>query len=235
MVFSIALLLVTLLITLDSIGSKRLRAKVIRLGRQFFAEANGPTLRMRYKAAVRREGRKSWQPIEAKLFLTTEPWRVVSYEDRTPGFLVSQKVFRLVDGKDIEQEKKILSLFPQSSPPPSLTKMHQWAFLPWLPDHPDWELVQWAVHDSVSKSGKYTKDGMELIWRMESTSEQISSFQATMGETGVALRYEYNQYETMGNYQVPMAFTIEEEYSGQKYQYRCDVIDLVYDEDFAWW
>lgn len=235
MVFSTFLLLATLLITLDSIGSKRLRAKVIRLGQLFFADAEGSTLRIRYKAAVRREGRKSWQPIEAKFFLTTEPWRVVHYEDRTLGFLLSQKFFRLVNDGETEQDKKILSLIPQSSPPPSLTKMHQWALLSWLPDHSNWSLIEWDHHDSTSKSGRYSVDGMELSWQMDLAGEQVSTFQARTRGTDTALRYEYNQYETIGNYQVPMAFTINEEYSGHKYQYRCEVIDLVYDEDFAWW
>ncbi|HKK76484.1 MAG TPA: DUF6544 family protein [Saprospiraceae bacterium] len=265
MVFSILLLLITLLITLDSIGSKRLRSRVIGLAKTFFAqaEASSPvsgqqaahhppllkryldyacpdgevvaTLRMRYKAAARRADRKNWQPIEAKLFLTTSPWQMVQYEDRTLAFLVSQKRFRLVAEAKTEQSQRLFSLFSQPTAPDVLARMHQWACLVWQPGHPAWTSLDWSLEDSQSVSSFLAKEKIHITWKIDKESGQLTHFQAKAEEAGLSLNYTYTDYEEQGAYQVPMSFEMAEVYADKQYLYRAQLVDLVYDEDFAWW
>lgn len=265
MVFSILLLLITLLITLDSIGSKRLRSRVIGLAKTFFAQAEsaGPvpgwqakntppilqlyldyacpdgatpaTLRMRYKAALRRADRKNWQPIEAKLFLTTSPWQMVQYEDRTLAFLVSQKCFRLVTEAETEQSQRLFSLFSQPTAPDVMARMHQWACLVWQAGHPAWASLDWSLEDSQSVSSFLAAEKIHLTWKIDQESGQLTHFQAEAEEAGLSLNYTYADYEEQGAYRVPMSFEVAEVYAGKQYLYRAQLVDLVYDEDFAWW
>lgn len=263
MIASLVLLLMTLIITLDSIGSKRLRGRVIRRAQAFFSEAkvpekrssaeapvllqsyldftaakNGAPLhtRMRYKAAVRRAGQKKWQPIEAKLFLISSPWRMVYYDDRTPGFLVSQKHFRQVDDAGVEQLQKIFSLFPQTAPPDLLARLYQVAMLPWLPGHAHWLEAEWQEADGLL-SGTVHPGGVPVALRLELDTEtgQLQSLHAEEATAGIALRVQYSDYEPAGSYRVPMRFIVEEEYAGKRYEYRCEVVDIVFNEAFAWW
>jgi hypothetical protein len=204
----------------------------------FAAAKNGAPLhtRMRYKAAVRRVGQKKWQPIEAKLFLTSNPWRMVYYGDRTPGFLVSQKHFRQVDDAGVEQLRKIFSLFPQATPPDLLVRLYQVAMLPWLPGYTYWLETDWQ--EAVgSLSGTVYLGGVSVALRLELDTEtgQLQSLQAEGASEGITLRVQYSNYELAGSYRVPMRFVVEEEYAGKRYEYQCEVVDVVFNENFAWW
>lgn len=265
MVFSILLLLITLLIILDSIGSKRLRSQVIRLAKTYFVEAKAPTaltgeqwrnlppllqqymmyacakkappgnLRMRYKAATQKRGRKGWLPLEAKLFLTARPRRMLYYEDRTLGFLVSQKRFRQVDKAKVEQSQRILSLFPQPVGPELLVQMHQMALLAWQPGHSCWTDLDWQSVDKCLLVAQLPAVSMSITLEIDPEHGQLKALQCTAEAAAIELSYRYHTYETIGEYQVPMAFVIEEKYDDARYLYRCQVVDLIYEEDFAWW
>lgn len=262
MIISIVFWVMTVLITLDSIGSKRLRAKVIHLGKHFFAEAEKATepvakenlpellrtyldfacakkagpiqnLRMKIKGAVQRPGRKTWNPIEAKLFLTSSPEQMLYYEDRTLAFLVSQKTFRQLDAQNKIQTKAILSIFPQAAAPVILNQMHTIAALAW---RPDW-LLYFPLEWSVTESGtlKANKENIEIQLEIDTDSGQVLTCTCTDQQSDCTLAYRYSDYDEEESFQVPMSFEIEEVYSGKKFNYVCQVTGLIYNEDFAWW
>lgn len=129
MIISILFFLAILIITLDSIGSKRLRGQVIKQSKDFFAlsetiETKRPpekafpedlkrflllakkmdaspiqTLRFKLKGAQKKEQAKHWRPVEAKQFQTLKPLAMTYYEDATPGFLWSVKKYRGIQDK----------------------------------------------------------------------------------------------------------------------------------------
>ncbi|GAB5552629.1 MAG: hypothetical protein Sapg2KO_22200 [Saprospiraceae bacterium] len=141
MIISILFFLAILIITLDSIGSKRLRRQVIKQSKDFFAlsetidtkrppEKTFPedlkrfllrakkidaspiqTLRLKLKGAQKKEQAKHWQPVEAKQFQTLNPLAMTYYEDSTPGFLWSIKKYRGIQGKKEWYRRWTFSLF----------------------------------------------------------------------------------------------------------------------------
>jgi hypothetical protein len=262
MIATIIFLVMTLLITLDSIGSKRLRAKVIRLGKHFFAEAGIPNyplteqdlpqilqrylqlaspkeaapiqnLRLKIKGAVQIQGRKSWTPIEAKQFLTTQPDQMLHYEDRTLAFLVSQKIFRQLTVEQNLQRKAVLSNFPQKNAPAIINQMYRIAMITW---QPNWFLIN-KVEWEASEAGELlTKLGsIEVKFRFDGTTGQLISSECVDIDSGASIKYEYSDFEETESYLVPMRFEVTESYPGKQFQYRFQVTGLIYNEDFAWW
>lgn len=266
MVFSIFLLLGILLITLDSIGSKRLRSRVISRSKTIFAEADSEesrlvktspaslqpllqsylnystggnsfpiSVRIRYKAAVRRADRKYWQPIEAKLYLTAAPWRMINYEDFTLGFLISLKRIRLIDEDSIEQSQYWLSLFTSSRVPELMGKMHQWACLIWQPGHPAWARLKGQAESAKMVTYQLKKETIQFNWQIDQRSGEIGQFRAWSKDSLISLLYVYGDYQEVGDYHIPMTFEVEEKYGKKEYLYKCRIADIVFDEDFAWW
>lgn len=142
MIISILFCLAILMITLDSIGSKRLRRQVIKQSKAHFEHSKNidaqlppyqkytedlqrfliyakkmdaspiQTLRFKLKGAQKKEEAKHWQPIEAKQFQTLSPLAMTYYEDRTLGFLWSIKKYRFLQDKKTGERQWMLSLFP---------------------------------------------------------------------------------------------------------------------------
>lgn len=262
MIITIIFLVMTLLITLDSIGSKRLRARVIRLGKQFFARATTtlPTLnkddlpellqaylgyacakkaapiqnlRMKIKGAVQKQGRTNWYPIEAKLFLTTTPEQLLYYEDRTMAFLGSQKSFHQLEPENNLRSRAILSLFPQTTAPVVLNKMQEIASVAW---RPDWLLHQsliWTVSEATVLTTQ--QGGIAISLHIDIDSGKLLACHCSDTETGATVNFQYSDFEEVEAYLVPMTFDVRESYSGKEFIYRFQVTELIYNEDFAWW
>lgn len=189
MIISILFFLAVLIITLDSIGSKRLRGRLIKLGRAFFA-ASAPlehaakdsppiltnflefsgqntapptqTLRFKLKGAQKKSTAKSWHPIEAKQFQTLEPLTMSYYEDLTLGFLWSQKKSRLIQKGKAKQQQWIFSLFPYGKKQDSNNPILSWMhFLASMPWLPDIAFLETLDWEKIDGKSITAKFQME--------------------------------------------------------------------------
>ena len=187
MMISILFLLVILIITLDSIGSKRMRRLIIHKARTFFEESkeqevrNIPdlpgldrflsqsgqknaetiqTLRFKLKGAQKDTTQKILQPVEAKQFHTLEPLTMSYYEDRTLGFLWSMKKSRLIFKQKAYVQQRRLSLFSYGDKERKVQERLSWMHLAAsMPWIPDLALLMsWSAQDENTIQAKLLID-----------------------------------------------------------------------------
>lgn len=272
MIISILFCLAILMITLDSIGSKRLRRRLIKSGKAFF-DASTPleqsakdlppilthflnfsgqhkaapiqTLRFKLKGAQKKSTAKFWQPIEAKQFQTLAPLTMIYYEDRTLGFLWSEKKSRLIESPKAKQTQFIFSLFPygekQQHQQRILTWMHLLASMPWLPDLALWESLEWKILDEKSVEAQFQIEDqvIHILYQFKQNGQPIrcrcklqNTFEAS---SNLDLEYQYFTFEKTESWQVPLSGIIEEQHEKSAIQTKFTLTQLVYNEDFAWW
>ncbi|MEO0340183.1 MAG: DUF6544 family protein, partial [Bacteroidota bacterium] len=75
------------------------------------------TTRLRLKGVQKRQDRKRWAPLEAKIFLTTLPLSLAYYEDRTLGLFISGKKIQVLQKDVALSQYKVGSLLPISKTP----------------------------------------------------------------------------------------------------------------------
>lgn len=272
MIISILFCLAILIITLDSIGSKRLRGRLIRLGKVFFAQSvpsvqddkdlppilksflvfSGQskasaiqTLRFKLKGAQKKSGAKFWQPIEAKQFQTLEPLTMTYYEDRTLGFLWSQKKSRLIQKGHAEQQQWMLSIFPYGKKKdhnkPILSWMHLLASMPWLPDIAFLGNLDWEEADEKSVEGKFQIEGhtIHVLYQFKPNGQPIRcrcTYQnLEVPSANLDLEYQYFTFEEAESWQVPLSGIMVEKRNNLEDETKFNLTQLVYNEDFAWW
>ncbi len=277
-----AILTVALLIwiSIDSFGSKRIRRKVIEVGKQNFhlgineenqdfllgqsQQLPSPirqyleqsqaikalplqTTRLRFKGVQKRQDRKRWTPIEAKIFLTAHPLSLAYYDDRTLGLFLSGKKVQILEQENASSQYTIGSIFPLSSTPqgkPSHESLAQiLAHAPWVADIfllPHWEWLDQSKNQ-ISGIFKWQEEELKVSYRFDKKG-LIKSFltripaQEALQNTTIDMECHFFDYKLLDSYQVPSKYQILRS-SGKKPGTiaKFDITELVQSNAFAWW
>lgn len=167
------------------------------------------------------------------------------YEDRTLGFLWSQKKSRLIQKGQAEQQQWVLSLFPygkkQDPNNPILSWMHLLASMPWLPDIAFLENLDWEEADEKSVDGRFQIEGhpIHVLYQFKSNGQPIrcrcTCQDLEVPSSKLDLEYQYFTFEQTESWQVPLSGIMVEKNSNLGSETKFSLTQLVYNEDFAWW
>lgn len=269
MIATTILILVTLIIALDSLGSKRIRSGIIKKAKSAFQAAldqpekkhQAPedlpalvqtflryhqptgleavfTLRMKLKGAVRRDSKKYWSPLEAKLFVAPPNGELHLYQDRTLGFLRSRKTTLQYRAGQNEHQERLFSLFPlrpgAEAPPPAVL---YWACLPWIPTlclQPDLDWTssedQKAIFFGEIQKEKYR---IEMSFSPKGQLEDLAFFSESKKE--MLFRVQYRDLHEMDGRNIPLKMDWQIKDGERSYQCRYTITEVVYNEAFSWW
>ena len=200
------------------------------------------TLRMKLKGAVKAATKKSWTPIEQKLFLSYQPASFISYQDLTLGFLISQKQFTILNSNEAQAGTKVLSVFSKNrgSHERRLIEggLHYLAMLPWQPNLARSSFIQWKGTTATLVLGKRNIKG-EFRFNKKGLIQQLSgtfSLKDSSGTAKINFQFNYSDYRSYDHLMVPFHLKVlywQGKSTNDLFEF--DVTDLVYNEDFAWW
>ena len=205
------------------------------------------TTRLKFKGVSKRQDRKRWIPIEAKLFLTGLPLTLAYYEDRTLGLFVSGKRVQLLQKDHVTAQYKVGSLFQVSDQPQGEAFVEVLVqVLGHLPWHADLLLLpNWLWDEANEKQVKGTfywgNQEIELNYQFDKDGH-IKSFltripnQETLQSAVIEIEYHYFDYKELDGYHAPSHYQVLRS-AGKKPGTiaKFDITEVVQNSPFAWW
>ncbi len=249
--------LIVLVITIDHLGSRRVRSRVRRRAQRFFAEAKSlplpaesisstnnrealETVRLKLKESRRLAPKGSWYPVEAKLFLAAYPLAGVYYADWTRAPFVSEKQMRWLEGDQAGEERRLLSVFRLSAKKKLSPPLAWWVLqIPWYPSllhHPDLNVdpldtrgcrLTWVGDD---------RWGVDLLENKEGQWTESVLYGFRQKKEQPLLRCYWKNYKNFGHWSVPTELITEQHDHGSWWQTgQTQLTDWVPNEEFKWW
>lgn len=249
--------IIVLVITLDHLGSRRVRGRVRRRAIGLFAEAKPipvpvgsksieynpvslETVRLRLKRSRRLSPKGNWYPVEAKLFFVPFPLGGAYYADGTRAPFVSEKEVRWLEGRRAGQERRLLSVFRLSAKKKVSLPLAWWILhAPWYPDllhHPGLkvELPGPRKYRLTWKEAENWSIDLVADDKGQWTESVLYGFRQKKEEP--LLRCRWTDYKDFDSWSIPTGL-ITQQYDQDSWwtSGHTQVTDWVANEAFKWW
>jgi len=254
---SVLLGFIVLVVTLDHLGSHRVRNRVRQRAIRLFAEAKAlpasddntlsqtnrsplETVRLKLKRSRRLSPKGGWFPVEAKLFFTPFPIGGAYYADWTRAPFVSQKEVRWLEGARSGEERRLFSLFSLPAKKDSGLQLAWWlVHAPWYPSllhHPDLRVVpQDDKRVQLSRTGD--ENWSVRLFAGDDGQWSVSELIGFRQKNEVPLiRCHWSNYKKFDVWSIPTELITQHYNKGSWWKAgQTQLTDWVANEEFAWW